>query len=88
LQFLATIIIALAASIFEERRGDVLATTSNDLVQESFSEGVIFSRISQRLRVLYSYEDLPQVTTVARKLSKIGKPDSFFLEALSGMPAT
>lgn len=81
-----TIIIALTASIFEERRGDVLAVGSNDLVRKPFKEEIIFEKIQQHLGVLYCYEDLPQVTTLPRKVNWLGKPDSFFLEALSGMP--
>jgi CheY-like chemotaxis protein len=84
----ATIIITLTASIFEERRGEVLAAGSNDLVRKPFNEEIIFEKISQHLGVLYSYEDLPEATTVLRKLTLSGKPDSFFLEALSGMPNT
>lgn len=81
-----TIIIALTASIFEERRGDVLAAGSNDLVRKPFKEEIIFEKIQQHLGVLYCYEDLPQVATLPRKVTWFGKPDSFFLEALSGMP--
>lgn len=86
LQLSATVIITLTASIFEERRGEVFAAGSNDLVRKPFSEEVIFEKVAQHLGVLYSYEDLPEATTLARKLSKLGKPDSFFLETLSGMP--
>lgn len=81
-----TIIIALTASIFEERRGDVLAAGSNDLVRKPFKEEIIFEKIQQHLGVLYYYEDLPQQTTLPRKVNRTGQPDSFFLEALSGMP--
>lgn len=81
-----TIIIALTASIFEERRGEVLAAGSNDLVRKPFKEEIIFEKIQQHLGVLYYYEDLPQPTTLPRKVNWLGQPDSFFLEALSGMP--
>jgi hypothetical protein len=46
LQFLATITLALTASVFQERWGDVLAVGSNNLGRKSFSEEVIFSKIS------------------------------------------
>jgi signal transduction histidine kinase len=82
-----TIIIALTASLFEERRGDVLAAGSNDLVRKPFKDEIIFEKIQQHLGVLYCYEDLPQqVATLSKKVNWLGKPDSFFLEALSGMP--
>lgn len=81
-----TIIIALTASIFEERRGEVLAAGSNDLVRKPFKEEIIFEKIQQHLGVLYYYEDLPLPTTLPRKVHWLGQPDSFFLEALSGMP--
>jgi signal transduction histidine kinase len=84
----ATIIIALTASIFEERRGEVLAAGSNDFVRKPFREEVIFEKIQKHLGVLYCYEDLPQTTTSPRKVNSRGKPDSFFLDALSGMPIT
>lgn len=83
-----TIIIALTASTFEERRGDILAAGSNDLVRKPFKEEIIFEKIQQHLGVLYCYEDLHQAATLPRKVNWLGKPDSFFLEALSGMPIT
>lgn len=84
----ATIIIALTASVFEERRGEVLAAGSDDFVRKPFREEIIFEKIQKHLGVLYCYEDLPQTTTIPRKVNWLGKPDSFFLDALSGMPTT
>lgn len=81
-----TIIIALTASVFEERRGEVLAAGSNDFVRKPFREEIIFEKIQQHLGVLYCYEDLPEATTISRKVNWLKKPDSFYLDALSGMP--
>lgn len=83
-----TIIIALTASVFEERRGEVLAAGSNDFVRKPFREEIIFEKIQQHLGVLYCYEDLPVAATVSRKINWLRKPDSFYIEALSGMPIT
>ena len=83
-----TIIIALTASIFEERRGDVLDVGSDDLLRKPFKEELIFEKIQQHLGVLYCYEDLPHKTALPRKVNWLGKPDSFFLEAMSEMPRT
>jgi signal transduction histidine kinase len=83
-----TIIIALTASVFEERRGEILAAGTNDFVRKPFNEEIIFEKIQQHLGVLYCYEDMPPATTTARKLNWIGKPDSFFLEELALMPTT
>jgi two-component system sensor histidine kinase/response regulator len=58
------------------------------LVGKPFREEIIFEKIQQHLGVLYYYEDLPQATTLSRKVNWLGKPDSFFLEALSGMPVS
>lgn len=82
----STIIIALTASVFEERRGEILSAGTNDFVRKPFNEEIIFEKIQQHLGVLYCYEDLPPAVTAPRKLNWIGKPDSFFLEELGIMP--
>jgi CheY-like chemotaxis protein len=84
----ATIIITLTASLFEERRGEILAAGSNDFVRKPVSEEVIFEKIRQHLGVLYCYEDFPQVTTAPRESQGLGKPDAFFIEELARLPIT
>ena len=84
-----SIIIALTASTFEEKRGEILAAGSNDFVRKPFTETVIFEKISEYLGVRYIYEDLPQSTTASRQVDSIGeKSDVFLLSELVKMPMT
>jgi signal transduction histidine kinase len=83
----ATIIIALTASTFEEKRGEILAAGSDDFVRKPFTEDIIFEKIAEYLGVLYIYEDLPQSTNTLRRVEPIDeKSDSFFLSELAKMP--
>ncbi|MBW4545593.1 MAG: response regulator [Symplocastrum torsivum CPER-KK1] len=82
----ATIIIVVTASVFEEKRGEILATGADDLVHKPFSEEIIFEKISQHLEVLYLYENLHQSITAPRKFNAGRKQDSFFLNKLAEMP--
>jgi signal transduction histidine kinase len=82
----ATIIIVVTASVFEEKRGEILATGADDLVHKPFSEEIIFEKISQYLEVLYLYENLHQSITAPRKFNAGRKQDSFFLNKLAEMP--
>lgn len=82
----ATIIIVVTASVFEEKRGEILATGADDLVHKPFSEEIIFEKISQHLEVLYLYENLHQSITAPRKFNAERKQDSFFLNKLAEMP--
>ncbi|HBL60460.1 MAG TPA: hybrid sensor histidine kinase/response regulator, partial [Cyanobacteria bacterium UBA8803] len=82
-----TIIIALTASAFEERRGEILAAGSDDFVRKPFTEEVIFEKIGQYLGVRYVYEDLPPLTRSGRRVKAIDeKSDLFFVEKFSAMP--
>ena len=82
----ATVIIVVTASVFEEKRGEILATGADDLVHKPFSEEIIFEKISQYLEVLYLYENLHQSITAPRKFNAGRKQDSFFLNKLAEMP--
>ncbi len=82
----ATVIIVVTASVFEEKRGEILATGADDLVHKPFSEEIIFEKISQHLEVLYLYENLHQSITAPRKFNAGRKQDSFFLNKLAEMP--
>src|SRR5919202_1137486 len=83
----ATIIIALTASTFEEKRGEILAVGSDDFVRKPFTEEVIFEKLAEYLGVRYIYEDLPQSTNTLRRVEPIGeKSDLFFLSELAKMP--
>jgi signal transduction histidine kinase len=83
-----TIIIALTASAFEEKREELLAAGSNDFVRKPFPEKVIFEKIADYLDVLYIYEDLPQINSVfyRKRYSVNQRADSFFLPLLAKVP--
>jgi len=82
----ATIIVILTASVFEEKRGEILATGADDFVHKPFGEEIIFEKISQHLGILYLYENLHQSITAPRKFNNGRKQDSFFLSKLVEMP--
>ena len=83
-----TIIIALSASAFEERRGELLAAGCDDFIRKPFTEEVIFDKISQYLGVRYVHEDLPQLTQDSRSFNAFSeKSDSFLLEKMAIMPS-
>jgi signal transduction histidine kinase len=81
-----TIIIVLTASVFEEKRGEILAAGADDFVHKPFGEEIIFEKISQHLGVLYFYENLHQSITAPRKFNSGRKQDCFFLNKLAEMP--
>jgi len=81
-----TIIIALTASTFEERRGEILTIGSDDFVRKPFTEEVIFAKIAQYLGLRYLYEDLPPSTTAPQRFNTVSRQDIFFLPELAAMP--
>ncbi|NER21554.1 MAG: response regulator [Symploca sp. SIO1C2] len=87
-QFSNTIIIALTASTFEERRGEILNIGSDDFVRKPFPEDVIFAKIAEYLGVRYLYEDLSPATTTTHKFNSVSKHNSFFLPELAAMPSS
>ncbi|MEM9163048.1 MAG: response regulator, partial [Cyanobacteria bacterium P01_F01_bin.4] len=50
------IIIALTASVFEEKREQVLAAGCNDFVRKPFRETIIFEKMAEYLGLQYVYE--------------------------------
>ena len=84
-----TVIIALTASAFEERRGEILAAGSDDFVRKPFTEEIIFQKISEHLQVSYIYQDLPQSLPQSTERRQITAqlPDSFWQEQLQAMPS-
>ena len=78
-----TVIIALTASTFEERRGAILAAGANDFVRKPFTEEVLLAKMAEHLGVRYLYAS--QTTSSARQPAS-SMPDSFFLSKLAELP--
>ncbi|WP_228061081.1 MULTISPECIES: response regulator [unclassified Coleofasciculus] len=87
-QPLKTIIIALTASAFEERRVEILAAGSDDFVRKPFAEDIIFEKIAEYLGVRYVYEALPPSSITSRRINVIAKTfDEVFQSELAAMPS-
>lgn len=85
----STVIIALTASTFEERRGEIIATGCNDFVRKPFQEHIICDKMQQYLKVKYIYEKISDVNNLYREKKRLftsEKPDTFFLPLLEKMP--
>ena len=83
-----TVIIALTASAFEERRGEILAAGCDDFVRKPFQEQLIFAKLGEYLGVRYVYGDLPAaaIANPRRRYYASEKPNGFFREQLTQMP--
>ncbi len=86
--FPKTIIIALTASAFEEKREEILAAGSDDFMRKPFTEEQIFDAIAHYLGVRYRYQELSDGLPLSRSNYSIQeKPDSFFCSELSSLPS-
>ncbi|NJK68292.1 MAG: response regulator [Microcoleus sp. CSU_2_2] len=82
-----TVIIALTASTFEERRGEIIAAGCDDFVRKPFQEELLFEKMASYLGVRFVYEELPTPSAGSSRRYFISeKPDSFFLSLLAEMP--
>jgi CheY-like chemotaxis protein len=82
-----TVIIALTASTFEEKKGEILAAGCDDFVRKPFQEQILFDKIASYLGVRYIYQELPALPVGAlRRYFVSEKPDSFFSPLLAQMP--
>ncbi|MEG4168963.1 MULTISPECIES: response regulator [unclassified Microcoleus] len=82
-----TVIIALTASTFEERKDEILAAGCDDFVRKPFQEQILFDKMACYLGVRYLYQELPQLPVGAlRRYGVKEKPDSFFGGLLAQMP--
>ncbi|MEG3921622.1 response regulator [Microcoleus sp. T3_A4] len=82
-----TVIIALTASTFEERKGEIIAAGCDDFVRKPFQEQILFDKMAYYLGVRYLYQELPRLPVGAlRRYCVNEKPDSFFGELLAQMP--
>ncbi len=82
-----TIIIALTASTFEERKGEIIAAGCDDFVRKPFQEQILFDKMAAYLGVRYICQELPGLPVGAlRRYFVSEKPDSFFWPLLAQMP--
>ena len=80
-----TTIIALTASAFEDRRGEILAAGSDDFMHKPFREASIFEIVSRYLGVRYLYE-AESPSTVSQETTSVNPSDRSILEGLGEMP--
>jgi signal transduction histidine kinase len=82
-----TVIIALTASTFEERKGEIIAAGCDDFVRKPFQEQILFDKMACYLGVRYIYQELPRLPVGGLGRYFVSeKPDSFFGELLAQMP--
>ncbi|MCW6048799.1 response regulator [Lyngbya sp. CCAP 1446/10] len=82
-----TIIIALTASTFEERKGEIIAAGCDDFIRKPFQEQILFDKMAAYLGVRYIYQELSGLPVGAlRRYFVSEKPDSFFWPLLAQMP--
>jgi len=82
-----TVIIALTASTFEERKGEIIAAGCDDFVWKPFQEEILFEKMACYLGVRYFDQDFPALkSTAIRRYFISEKPDSFFWPLLTEMP--
>ena len=82
-----TVIIALTASTFEERKGEIIAAGCDDFVRKPFQEQILFDKMACYLGVRYIYQEFPLLGGGSlRRYFVSEKPDSFFWPLLAQMP--
>ncbi len=82
-----TVVIALTASVFEERKGEIITAGCDDFVRKPFQEQIIFEKMAQYLGARYIYQELSvPFAAGGRRYFTSEKPDSFFLPLLAEMP--
>ncbi|MGB7440286.1 MAG: response regulator [Coleofasciculaceae cyanobacterium] len=83
LQGQSTVIIALTASAFEEKRITIISAGCDDFIAKPFQETVLLEKIAQHLGIRYIYEEKnPNVPEQSLDLATILNPS-----ALQGMPS-
>jgi CheY-like chemotaxis protein len=82
-----TVIIALTASTFEERKSEIIAAGCDDFVRKPFQEQILFDKMACYLGVRYIYQELPRLPVGGLGRYFVSeKPDSFFRGLLAQMP--
>ncbi|MBD2576654.1 response regulator [Oscillatoria sp. FACHB-1406] len=82
-----TTIIALTASAFEERRGEIIEAGSDDFVRKPFTEEIIFGKLSQYLGVRYVYEEVSPIAAERnwQRQAIAQRPESFWEAQFTGL---
>ncbi|MCU0542298.1 MAG: response regulator [Oscillatoriaceae cyanobacterium Prado104] len=75
-----TVIIALTASVFEEKRAAALAAGFDDFISKPFVPEVIFETMGKYLGVRYIYQNLPVTTKGCRKVNIFNEESEAFLQ--------
>ncbi|MBE9042048.1 CHASE2 domain-containing protein [Oscillatoriales cyanobacterium LEGE 11467] len=83
-----TVILALSASAFEERRGEILAAGCDDFAHKPCSEAIVFEKMAQYLDLRYIWEDLPQPSPSKSGGTGEYQPSAIVRGQLSQMPQT
>ncbi|MEL6384620.1 MAG: histidine kinase dimerization/phospho-acceptor domain-containing protein [Cyanobacteria bacterium J06626_18] len=81
------VIIALTASVFEEKREAVMAAGCDDFVHKPYRDSIIFEKLARYLGVKYVYADteVPEARAGANNAAK--SEDGFASTVLDKMPA-
>ncbi|MCG8363440.1 MAG: ATP-binding protein [Pseudanabaenales cyanobacterium] len=82
------VIIALTASVFEEKREAVLAAGCDDFVRKPFRETVIFEKMAQYLGVRYLYKEMEPPAAAAAQPSANQQSARLTPNSLQEMPKT
>ncbi|MEG3957770.1 response regulator [Microcoleus sp. herbarium2] len=82
-----TVIIALTASTFEERKGEIIAAGCDDFVRKPFQEQILFDKMACHLGLRYIYQEFSRLPVGGLGRYFVSeKPDSFFGALLAQMP--
>jgi len=82
-----TVIIALTASTFEERKSEIIAAGCDDFVRKPFQEQILFDKMACYLGVRYIYQEFARLPVGGLGRYFVSeKPDSFFGGLLAQMP--
>jgi signal transduction histidine kinase len=84
-----TVIIALTASTFEERKGEILAAGTDDFLRKPFDEQVLLDKMAEYLGVSYIYEKFTQSSSISveNKYYAGASAEYLILEELATMPS-
>ncbi len=83
-----TIIIALTASVFEEKKGEIMAAGCNDFIHKPFPQTIIFTKMAEYLKLRYIYEEISNLEFSGsdRHYSLLETFDTISLSKITEMP--